>query len=143
MTSDDLETDRSAMIAEVALELCGTKFRLHGRNAEHGLDCVGLAARCLSATDLVCDVPNGYSIRGGSAEQISEVMILAGFLALPSGEPLREGDIALVRPSPVQWHLMVRTHCGFVHAHAGLGKVVLTPGEAQWPIETVFRIGEY
>ncbi len=142
MTSDELVTDRSGMIAKMAMELCGTKYRLHGRNAEHGLDCVGLAARCLSSADLVCDVPNGYSMRGGSAQQISEVMTLAGFFVLPSGARLREGDIALVRPGPVQWHLMIRTDCGFVHAHAGLGKVVLTPGEAQWPIEMVFRIGE-
>ncbi len=142
MTSDKSETDRPAMIAEVALALCGTNFRLHGRSAEHGLDCIGMAAECLSAADMDCDVPTGYSIRSGSAEQISEVMTRAGFTAMQPREPLREGDIALARPSPVQWHLMIRTDCGFVHAHAGLGKVVLTPGEAQWPIEMVFRIGE-
>ncbi|QTD57780.1 peptidoglycan endopeptidase [Parasphingorhabdus cellanae] len=126
----------------MALQLCGTDFRLHGRSAEHGLDCIGLAAQCLGAADMAYDVPTGYSIRGGSIAQIAEVMTLAGFAALPRDEPLCEGDIVLVRPSPIQWHLMVRTEGGFVHAHAGLGEVVFTPGEAQWPLEAIFRILE-
>ncbi len=142
MTSDTSETDRSAIIAEMALQLCGTDFRLHGRSADHGLDCIGLAAQCLGAADMACDVPNGYSIRGGSAEQISEVMKLAGFDAVSPNEALREGDIALARPSPIQWHLMIKTEGGFVHAHAGLGQVVFTPGPTQWPIEQIFRILE-
>lgn len=142
MTSDTYETDRSAMIADMALQLCGTDFRLHGRSAEHGLDCIGLAAQCLGAADVACDVPTGYALRGGSAEQISQVMTRAGFTAVPPSEPLREGDILLVRPSPVQWHLMVKTEGGFVHAHAGLGQVVFTPGQAQWPMEQIFRILE-
>ncbi len=142
MSSDKSTADPSAMIAEMALQLCGTDFRLHGRSADHGLDCIGLAAQCLSAAELTCDVPTGYSIRGGCAEQIADVMTLAGFAALPATEPLREGDIISVRPSPVQWHLMIKTDGGFVHAHAGLGQVVLTPGDPQWPIEAIFRILE-
>lgn len=142
MTSNTFETDRSAMIAEMALQLCGSDFRLHGRSADHGLDCVGLAVQCLGAADINCAVPTGYSIRGGSLEQISAVMRLAGFTGLPSDEPPQEGDIVLVRPSPVQWHLMVKTQGGFVHAHAGLGQVVFTPGDPQWPPEAIFRILE-
>lgn len=146
MTSEKSKTDRSSMMAEMALQLCGTDFRLHGRSADHGLDCIGVAAQCLGAADMACDVPTGYSIRGGSAEQISEVMMQAGFAAVPpdkmAGEPLREGDIVLARPSPVQLHLMVRTEGGFVHAHAGLGQVVFAPGAAPWPIEQIFRLLE-
>lgn len=142
MTSDRFKTQHSATIAEMALKLCGTDFRLHGRSADHGLDCIGLAAQCLGAADMTCDVPTGYSIRGGSAKQISDVMTLAGFTAVPPSESLREGDIVLARPGPLQWHLMVKTDGGFVHAHAGLGQVVFTPGKAQWPIEHIFRILE-
>lgn len=142
MTSDKMKTDRPSMIAEMALQLCGSDFRLHGRSADHGLDCIGLAAQCLGAADISCDVPTGYSIRGGSAAQIEEVMLLAGFAALSADAALREGDIALARPSPVQWHLMVKTDGGFVHAHAGLGQVVFTPGPPQWPIAKIFRILE-
>lgn len=142
MTSEDTDINRSATIAEMALQLCGTDFRLHGRSADHGLDCVGLTAQCIDAADLTCEIPTGYSIRGGSVEQISEVMTLAGFAVVPRDDPLCEGDIVLVRPSPIQWHLMVRTEGGFVHAHAGLGQVVFTPGDPQWPIDAIFRILE-
>ncbi|WP_422344857.1 peptidoglycan endopeptidase [Parasphingorhabdus sp.] len=142
MTSDKSTAKSSAMIAEMALQLCGTDFRLHGRSAEHGLDCIGLTAQCLSAAELACDVPTGYSIRGGSLEQITGVMTLAGFTALAPAEPMHEGDVILVRPSPVQWHLMIKTDGGFVHAHAGLGRVVHMPGDAQWPIEAIFRMLE-
>ncbi|MEH6758324.1 MAG: peptidoglycan endopeptidase [Parasphingorhabdus sp.] len=124
------------------MTICGTDFRLHGRDAEYGLDCIGLVAQCLGAADVACAVPTGYSIRGGSVEQIAEVMTLAGFAALPHDEPLCDGDIVLVRPSPIQWHLMVKTEGGFVHAHAGFGHVVFTPGGAPWPIENIFRILE-
>lgn len=142
MTSDISKIDNPAAIARMAVQLCGTDFRLHGRSVDYGLDCIGLAAQCLGAADMTCDIPNGYSIRGGSAEQISEVMTLAGFTALPQSTPLCEGDIALARPSPVQWHLMIKTEGGFVHAHAGLGQVVFTPGPSQWPIEHIYRILE-
>lgn len=142
MTSDTSKTDRSATIAEMALQLCGTDFHLHGRRADHGLDCIGLAAQCLGAADVICDVPTGYSIRGGSVAQISAVMTQAGFTAVPPSESLREGDIVLTRPGALQWHLMVKTDGGFVHAHAGLGQVVFTPGEAPWPIKQIFRILE-
>lgn len=142
MTFTEDKNSRPAMIAEMALQLCGTDFRLHGRDAEYGLDCIGLAAQCLGAADVACAVPTGYSIRAGSAEQITEVMTRAGFAALPRDEPLCEGDIILVRPSPIQWHLMIKAGGGFVHAHAGLGQVVFTLGAAPWPIENIFRIAE-
>lgn len=133
------------IIAERALQLCGSNFRLHGRSADHGLDCIGLVAQCLAAADVSCEVPTGYSIRGGSAEQIVAVMERAGFIVLSRDVghdkiPLCEGDIVLARPSPVQWHLMVRVSDGFVHAHAGLGRVVFTPGPAPWPVIKLFRI---
>ncbi|MGI9361148.1 MAG: peptidoglycan endopeptidase [Parasphingorhabdus sp.] len=135
MSSNQAET-----IAEMAMQLCGSDFRLHGRSADHGLDCIGLAAQCLAAADIPCEVPTGYSVRGGSAEQIVAVMEQVGFTGLPNDRPLHEGDIVLARPSPVQWHLMVRAEGGFVHAHAGLGQVVFTPGPAPWPIAKIFRL---
>ena len=58
MSSNQAET-----IAEMAMQLCGSDFRLHGRSADHGLDCIGLAAQCLAAADIPCEVPTGYSVR--------------------------------------------------------------------------------
>src|SRR5690606_25568901 len=135
-----MSSNQAEIIAEMALQLCGSDFRLHGRSADHGLDCIGLTAQCLAAADVPCEVPTGYSVRGGSAEQIEAVMQQAGFTGLPGDAPLHEGDIVLARPSPVQWHLMVSTAGGFVHAHAGLGQVVFTPGAAPWPITKIFRL---
>jgi hypothetical protein len=36
-------------------------------------------------------------------------------------------------------HLGVRTDQGFVHAHAGIGRVVETPGAPEWPVLAVYR----
>ena len=45
----------------------------------------------------------------------------------------------LMNVSSEQLHLGVRTRCGFVHAHAGLRRVVETPGMPEWPIAAVYR----
>jgi len=129
-------------MADKAMSLCGARFCLHGRDEETGLDCIGLARQCLLAGDFECDAPNGYSLRGGSEQSISEFMADTGFLRFPPESDLSEGDIVLVRPSPVQWHFLIRAQDGFVHAHAGLGKVVFCPGEAPWPIVSIFRLAE-
>ena len=129
-------------MAEKAMSLCGAQFRLHGRDAETGLDCIGLADQCLFAADVDCGAPNGYSIRGGSEASIYEFMANIGFIRFEPVTPLCEGDIVLVRPSPIQWHFLIRAQDGFVHAHAGLGKVAYCPGESPWPIVSIFRLTE-
>ena len=40
----------------------------------------------------------------------------------------------LVQAGPAQFHLMIATDGGHVHAHAGLGKVVEMPGASPWPV---------
>ncbi|MEO9599630.1 peptidoglycan endopeptidase [Parasphingorhabdus sp.] len=129
-------------MAEKVVSLCGAPFCLHGRDEDIGLDCIGLALQCLIAGDFECDAPNGYSIRGGSEQSISAFMTETGFSRFPPESELCEGDIILVRPSPVQWHFLIRAKDGFVHAHAGLSKVVFCPGEAPWPIAAIFRLME-
>lgn len=129
-------------MAEKAMSLCGLAFRLHGRDEKGGLDCIGLAEQCLLAVDFDCQAPNGYSIRGGAEESINDFMTNIGFQRFAAASELCEGDFVLVRPSPVQWHFLVRAKDGFVHAHAGLGKVVFCPGDAPWPIVSIFRLVE-
>jgi len=130
---------KPGVIAEAAMKLCGADFHLHGRDAEHGLDCIGVAAQCLDAAGIDCDVPSGYSIRSGTIDHFSQTMKLAGFEDISPKQALVEGDIILARVSPVQLHMLIRASDGFVHAHAGLGKVAYSPGEAPWPIVRVFR----
>jgi hypothetical protein len=129
-------------MAEKAMSLCGAAFRLHGRDEQCGLDCIGLADQCLAAAGVDCQMPNGYSIRGGSGEAINEFMADTGFNRFPPETKMSEGDFVLVRTSPVQWHFLIRAQNGFVHAHAGLGKVVFCPGDAPWPIVSIFRLKE-
>jgi hypothetical protein len=133
---------RSDALADKAVSLCGADFRLHGREAATGLDCIGLTNLCLLAAGLECDVPTGYSIRGGAVQSIIETMKLSGFVEIPDREAPRDGDVFLVRPSSIQLHFMICTEGGFVHAHAGLRKVVFSPGRCPWPILHIFRILE-
>jgi hypothetical protein len=51
----------------------------------------------------------------------------------------RAGDLILMRVAKDQVHLGVCTARGFVHAHAGLRRVVETPGNPEWPLIAVYR----
>jgi cell wall-associated NlpC family hydrolase len=58
-----------------------------------------------------------------------------------AASPLAPGDVLLVRPGPAQHHLVIAAAAGgFVHAHAGLGRVVLTPAPLDWPIDRHWRL---
>lgn len=130
------------MMAEEALLLCGTAFRLHGRDTKNGVDCVGLADLCASAAGLDCNVPTGYSIRGGNINRVTDFLMSAGFEKMAGSQKINEGDLVLVQPSPVQLHFLICAQDGFVHAHAGLRKVVFSPGPCPWPIIEIFRLKE-
>jgi hypothetical protein len=52
------------------------------------------------------------------------------------------GDILLVQAGPGQHHLVVLVENGFVHADAGLGRVVERPGAVIWPVLAAWRIRE-
>lgn len=119
--------------AAAAERLVGTPFRLHGRDPEHGLDCVGVvlfALRC-------CGVDGGgfaprYGLRNIS---IADLLPMAAALGLREVEGGRQrGDVLLVRAGPAQQHLLVITgRDRFVHAHAGMRRVVLQHGADGWP----------
>ncbi|MBV9842783.1 MAG: peptidoglycan endopeptidase [Sphingomonadaceae bacterium] len=110
----------------------GARFRLHGRDRAHGLDCIGLAAH---ATGL--PAPCGYALRGGSPERLAAGLAAAGLA--PTAAP-GAGDLLLVTPGPAQFHLIVLTGTGFVHADAGLRRVVETPGSPRWPVLGAWRL---
>ena len=117
---------------ERARALIGVPFRLHGRS-EAGLDCVGLAALALGR-----DGPCAYGLRSGDTGLAARWLREAGLFKVETGRP---GDLALVRPGPLQLHLMIGTGTGFIHAHAGLGRVVETPGVSPWPVLGWWRAG--
>ena len=120
--------------AERARALVGTRFRPQGRSLD-GLDCIGLVVNAFGIEPSV--VRGNYRLRGESKTEI-EAGLSEHFRRVRSRE-LRSGDVMLLAAGDRQLHLAVRTASGFVHAHAGLGRVVETPGVPQWPLLGVYR----
>lgn len=58
----------------------------------------------------------------------------------PAEGAILAGDIVLVRVGPCQFHLLIAAPCPvsggdrFVHAHAALGRVIVSPGPPGWPV---------
>lgn len=118
-------------VEAAALALVGARFRLHGRNRETGLDCVGVVAVAAGVA-----APSGYALRGGRADDVAALIAAAGLVR--ATEPL-PGDVMLMRTGPGQLHLAVRTRRGFVHADAGLRRVVERPGTPEWEVLGLWR----
>ena len=113
----------------------GTRFRPQGRSKETGVDCVGLILCVFRiAPDLVS---RDYRLRGDHQVQI-EHGLDQWFRRLLHGN-FRRGDVLLMAVAADQLHLGVSTDAGFVHADAGLGRVVETPGRPKWPVVGAYR----
>lgn len=122
-----------ADIARRALYLVGVPFRLHGRKADTGLDCIGVVAMALAGRcDAIC-IPCDYTLRGDYRGRISAILGSACFHTITDGAS-QPGDILLLCPACRQLHFAIATQKGLVHAHAGLRRVVLTPATLPWPI---------
>jgi hypothetical protein len=120
--------------AERALALVGTRFRPQGRGPD-GLDCVGVV---LATFGLAAGaVRRNYSLKGD--HQAEARRGLAAHFRKIDVRKLGEGDVMLMKVTDVQLHLAVRTAAGFVHAHAGIGRVVETPGLPEWPLLGAYR----
>ena len=127
-----------AELAEAAEALVGAPFRLHGRDPATGLDCVGVIVAALRASGRRVVDSRGYGLRNGS---VAPLLDLAEANSLNQAQgAIEPGDILLVRPGPGQHHLLIATGAGFIHAHAGLRRVVAQPGPLPWPIERRWRI---
>jgi len=118
-------------IEALARALVGCRFRLHGRNPATGLDCVGVVACAASV-----QAPRGYSLRGGSVAAVAAALVDQGFSEV---DEARAGDVLLMQAGPAQLHLAVRTSIGFVHADAGLRRVVERPGAPDWEVLGIWR----
>jgi murein DD-endopeptidase / murein LD-carboxypeptidase len=120
--------------AERARVLVGTRFRPQGR-ADDALDCIGVVVRTFEL-DAVA-IRKNYRLRGDHRSEL-ERGLLKQFRRVATRK-LRPGDVMLLRVAHEQVHLGVRTNGGFVHAHAGIGLVVETPGLPEWPVLGVYR----
>ncbi len=124
-------------LAQAALSLIGTPFRLHGRQPERGLDCVGLIAEAMRRSGHAASPPEGYSLRSISTARWLHHAEQSGLE--PAGD---NGDVVLCMVNPVQPHLLVPVPGGFVHANAGLGKVTFLPAPLPWPVALQWRLSE-
>ena len=120
--------------AERARALVGARFRPQGRGPE-GLDCVGVILATFGI-DPNC-VRKDYRIECGHRAEL-DAALLQHFRRV-SSRKVAAGDVIVMRPDARQLHLGVRTNAGFVHAHAGMRRVVETPGDPEWPIAGIYR----
>lgn len=132
---------RGKKIAQAARACVGARFRPQGRDAAIGLDCVGLAGLALVAGGVRILLPNDYALRGSDPMRIVRKIENAGLRPV-AREAASEGDLLLVAAGPAQWHVLVLTAAGFVHADAGLRRVVETPGPPRWPVFGAWRVYE-
>jgi murein DD-endopeptidase / murein LD-carboxypeptidase len=133
-------TKRSDRIVRAARLFVDVPFRLHGRDAATGVDCIGLVALSLEAAGCAVRhiIPEGYSMRGGSQAAFEAALREAGLRRVRS---TRAGDVVLVLASVGQLHMMIATGDGHIHAHASLNKVVDMPGPSPWPVISRWRLG--
>lgn len=124
-------------VAAAAREAVGAPFRLQGRDPSAGLDCVGVVALALRAGGHEGPIPSGYDLRCGDAARYRSC-----WAGLSGADGRRTGDVLLCLAGPRQLHLAIRTAAGFVHADAGLRRVVERPGELPWPLVMAWRLGE-
>lgn len=120
--------------AKRARTLVGTRFRAQGRG-EGGLDCVGVV---LATFDIPVDaVRRDYRLSANDLPEVEHALRVYFRKVGRSGR--KPGDLLLLRTGAWQPHLAVLTDSGIVHAHAGLRRVVETPGPAQWPVVAAYR----
>lgn len=118
MTGEDL--------AQAAASLCDTPFRLNGRDTNYGIDCIGLLELALEKAGRKITLPTGYTLRLSNPEAWLPDPAACGFA--PASLPIQPGDVMLLRLGQAQVHLAVSGFDGaWVHAHAGLRRVVVSP----------------
>lgn len=136
-------------LAAAASDCIGTRFRLHGRDPATGLDCVGLVEVSLRQIGHPFDAPSDYALRTLSTGPLLESLRDCPARRLRRAADDRTGDIVLCAVGPAQSHLVIidrnqapdaRAQTTFIHAHAGLRRVVRTPGRPPWPVVARWRM---
>jgi hypothetical protein len=128
-----------AAFALAAYSLIGARFRLGGRDEATGLDCAGVIIAALRRIGRDPADPAGYGLRRLDWGPYLRFFPQAGFG--PCDGPTQAGDVAVTFPGPGQLHLLVAAHGGgFVHAHAGLGRVVWSPASIVDPPAGCWRL---
>ncbi|MGH6653325.1 MAG: NlpC/P60 family protein [Sphingopyxis sp.] len=117
--------DRGCRAFAAARALVGVRFRLQGKDAATGLDCVGLVWAAYAAAGVRLVRPGDYPLRGWPRARVEDSLAAAGFVLVD--DEVRVGDVALIALAAGQFHLALIGAASVVHAHAGLRRVVETP----------------
>jgi cell wall-associated NlpC family hydrolase len=132
---------RAEAFAAAAAAMAGVPFRLRGRDPVSGVDCVGLVAVALSQCGQRVCPPEGYALRMGDVGRWLSFAARNGFVAVDRQAAPQAGDLLLLQVSAVQPHLAIAMGSkGFVHAHAGLARVVVEAGTPSWPVAARWRL---
>lgn len=127
-------------LAEAAEALVGAPFRLHGREPELGLDCVGLLAAAMERAG--CEryaIAPDYALRNKDVRWAEGLALKLGFDVAEG--PLEPGDVILFQVGACQHHLVLAARDGgFIHAHAGLRRVVRSPSLPDWVPQRRWRL---
>lgn len=118
----------------LARSLVGSRFRPQGRNPQAGLDCVGLVLAVYGIA--AGPVRRDYRLRGDHRHEIERELALHFTRRRIACAP---GDLMLCAVAADQFHLAIECGGSFVHADAGLGRVVETPGAPTWPVVATYR----
>lgn len=120
-----------AALAAASRDLVGARFCLNGRDPATGLDCLGVLAAALAATGRPARFPVRSTLRRLGHFDAGAIAGAAGLIQAAGVVVL--GDVVLVRCSPIQLHVLLAVGGErYVHAHAGLRRVVLGPRDPGW-----------
>ena len=132
-------TRAARSLAQAAVCFLDVPFRLHGRDPSTGLDCIGLVAAAIEGSGRSPSPPDHYALRNLDITNALMCTKKSGLRDVRG--PILPDDIVLVRPAPAQFHLLIAENANsFIHAHAGLRRIVRMPGPLPWTIERHWRL---
>jgi cell wall-associated NlpC family hydrolase len=107
--------------------LVGVRFRLQGRDAATGLDCVGVILAAFAAVGVQLDAIDDYALRGFALERAEARLLAAGMARVGGG--IAAGDVGLFALPARQLHLALLAPGRIIHADAGLRRVAIAPAD--------------
>lgn len=125
-------------LCEAAGSLIGTPFRLNGRDAQSGVDCLGLIIVALRKAGHPVADPRDYRLRQRTVDHLMPFARRNGFephlgITVP-------GDLLLFALPGLQHHVALAADQGrIIHAHAGLRRVVEGQADPNWIAVATWR----
>jgi lipoprotein Spr len=108
-----------------AAALVGVPFRLQGRSAETGLDCIGLVLAAFAGAGVRLVSIDSYALRGFPLADALRLIDASGLVR--TAMPVERGDVGLFQLPARQLHLALLAPCEMIHADAGQRCVCAAP----------------